>query len=92
MLQDGALSDAELNAFQVNCFSAPLQPEELSGVRKVVSESMPQVRHLHSTEMQLLKALIPLTYISLMVALTSLASEPAPTALELALTGITTSF
>ena len=43
-MQDGALSDAELNSFQVNCFSAPLQPEELIGVRKVVSESMPQVR------------------------------------------------
>ena len=42
-LQDGALNDAELNAFQVKCFSAPLQPEELIGVRKVVSETMPQV-------------------------------------------------
>ena len=43
-MQDGALSDTELNSFQVNCFSAPLQPEELIGVRRVVSESMPQVR------------------------------------------------
>jgi hypothetical protein len=41
--QDGTLSDAELNAFQVACFSAPLQPEELAGVKKVVSEKMPQV-------------------------------------------------
>ena len=38
------LSDAELNAFQVACFSAPLQPEELAGVKKVVASKMPQVR------------------------------------------------
>lgn len=39
---DGVLSDAELNAFQVNCFSAPLQPEELVGVKQVVAEKIPQ--------------------------------------------------
>lgn len=42
--QDGVLNDAELNEFQVMCFSAPLQPEELAGVKKVVSQKMPQVR------------------------------------------------
>ena len=35
---DGVLSDAELNAFQVQCFNAPLQPEELVGVKAVVAE------------------------------------------------------
>ena len=45
-LQDGTLNDAELNEFQVECFSAPLQPEELAGVKKVVSQKMPQVRDL----------------------------------------------
>ena len=43
--QDGALSDDELNAFQVRCFSMPLQPDELLGVKNVVSEKMPQVRY-----------------------------------------------
>jgi hypothetical protein len=41
--QDDALDDAELNAFQVRCFNAPLQPEELMGVKKVVQDKMPQV-------------------------------------------------
>lgn len=27
----------------MQCFSAPLQPEELAGVKKVVSQKMPQV-------------------------------------------------
>ncbi|CAL8465634.1 g5170 [Coccomyxa elongata] len=40
--KDGTLNDAELNEFQVECFSAPLQPEELAGVKKVVSQKMPQ--------------------------------------------------
>ncbi|KAK9829241.1 hypothetical protein WJX72_004718 [[Myrmecia] bisecta] len=40
--KDGALSDEELNAFQIKCFSAPLQPEELVGVKRVVAEKMPQ--------------------------------------------------
>lgn len=44
MHQDGILSDDELNAFQIKCFSAPLQPEELSGVKAVVASKMRQVR------------------------------------------------
>lgn len=39
---DGILNDAELNAFQVRCFNAPLQPEELAGVKQVVEEKIPQ--------------------------------------------------
>ena len=38
---DGTLSDAELNAFQVRCFSAPLSPDELAGVKKVVADRLP---------------------------------------------------
>ena len=41
------LNDAELNAFQVRCFNAPLQPEELMGVKKVVQDKMPQVQTSH---------------------------------------------
>ena len=37
------LSDAELNDFQVHCFAVPLQPEELAGVKAVVSQKMPEV-------------------------------------------------
>lgn len=37
---DGALSDSELNDFQVKCFNAPLQPSEIVGVKKVVSEKI----------------------------------------------------
>uniref|UniRef100_A0A0D6R7H1 Mitochondrial Rho GTPase n=1 Tax=Araucaria cunninghamii TaxID=56994 RepID=A0A0D6R7H1_ARACU len=40
--RDGALSDAELNDFQVKCFNAPLQPSEIVGVKKVVSEKLPE--------------------------------------------------
>ncbi|XP_078152022.1 mitochondrial Rho GTPase 1-like isoform X1 [Carex rostrata] len=39
--RDGALSDAELNDFQVKCFNAPLQPTEIAGVKRVVQEKMP---------------------------------------------------
>ncbi|KAG1365447.1 mitochondrial Rho GTPase 1 [Cocos nucifera] len=39
---DGALSDAELNEFQVKCFNSPLQPSEIVGVKKVVQEKMPE--------------------------------------------------
>lgn len=39
--RDGALSDSELNDFQVKCFNAPLQPTEIVGVKKVVQEKMP---------------------------------------------------
>lgn len=42
--QDGALSDTELNAFQVRCFAAPLQPEELAGVKRVVADKMKEAR------------------------------------------------
>ena len=42
-LQDGVLNDAELNAFQVLCFNAPLQAEELVGVKQVVAERIEQV-------------------------------------------------
>ena len=37
------LSDSELNDFQVHCFAVPLQPEELAGVKAVVSQKMPEV-------------------------------------------------
>ncbi|KAG8061451.1 hypothetical protein GUJ93_ZPchr0003g17457 [Zizania palustris] len=40
--RDGALSDVELNDFQVKCFNAPLQPTEISGVKRVVQEKMPE--------------------------------------------------
>ncbi|XP_008790947.2 mitochondrial Rho GTPase 1 [Phoenix dactylifera] len=40
--RDGALSDAELNDFQVRCFNAPLQPTEIVGVKRVVQEKMPE--------------------------------------------------
>ncbi|XP_027107670.1 mitochondrial Rho GTPase 1 [Coffea arabica] len=38
--RDGALSDEELNDFQVKCFNAPLQPAEIVGVKKVVQEKL----------------------------------------------------
>ncbi|KAJ4877678.1 Mitochondrial Rho GTPase 1 [Raphanus sativus] len=40
--KDGALSEAELNAFQVKCFHAPLQPSEVEGVKRVVQEKLPE--------------------------------------------------
>ncbi|KAG2534364.1 hypothetical protein PVAP13_9NG062195 [Panicum virgatum] len=40
--KDGALSDVELNDFQVRCFSAPLQHTEISGVKRVVQEKLPE--------------------------------------------------
>lgn len=47
---DGALSDAELNEFQVKCFNAPLQPAEIVGVKRVVQEKLPEgVNHLGLT-------------------------------------------
>ncbi|XAR61210.1 hypothetical protein NMG60_11034849 [Bertholletia excelsa] len=39
---DGALSDRELNEFQVKCFNAPLQPAEIVGVKRVVQDKLPQ--------------------------------------------------
>ncbi|CAI9107842.1 OLC1v1007313C3 [Oldenlandia corymbosa var. corymbosa] len=38
---DGALNDEELNEFQVKCFSTPLQPGEIVGVKKVVQDKLP---------------------------------------------------
>ncbi|WOL03779.1 mitochondrial Rho GTPase 1-like [Canna indica] len=38
--RDGALSDEELNDFQVRCFNAPLQQSEIAGVKKVVQEKL----------------------------------------------------
>ncbi|CAA3030895.1 mitochondrial Rho GTPase 1 [Olea europaea subsp. europaea] len=38
--RDGALSDAELNDFQVKCFNAPLQPSEIVVVKSVVQEKL----------------------------------------------------
>ncbi|KAA3468680.1 mitochondrial Rho GTPase 1-like [Gossypium australe] len=38
--RDGALSDAELNNFQVKCFNAPLQPSEIIGVKRVVQDKL----------------------------------------------------
>eukprot|EP00887_Chlorella_sp_A99_P007934 scaffold12.g7934.t1 len=40
--RDGILNDDELNRFQMHCFNAPLQPEELVGVKQVVSQKIPQ--------------------------------------------------
>mmetsp|Transcript_34896 Transcript_34896/g.66641 ORF Transcript_34896/g.66641 Transcript_34896/m.66641 type:complete len:634 (-) Transcript_34896:588-2489(-) len=39
--KDGILSDEELNAFQVVCFNTPLQPDEITGVKKVVMDKLP---------------------------------------------------
>ncbi|GER24819.1 mitochondrial Rho GTPase [Striga asiatica] len=39
---DCALNDEELNAFQVMCFNAPLQPAEIDGVKTVVQEKLPE--------------------------------------------------
>ncbi|XP_076911550.1 mitochondrial Rho GTPase 1-like [Bidens hawaiensis] len=40
--RDGTLSDAELNDFQVKCFSAPLHPSEIVEVKRVVQEKLPE--------------------------------------------------
>ncbi|KAG1469580.1 hypothetical protein G6F56_003178 [Rhizopus delemar] len=39
--KDDILSDNELNEFQRKCFNAPLQPQELEGVKEVVREHEP---------------------------------------------------
>ncbi|CAG8786412.1 13276_t:CDS:2, partial [Cetraspora pellucida] len=39
--KDGVLDDNELNEFQRKCFSAPLQQQELEGVKEVVKEHEP---------------------------------------------------
>uniref|UniRef100_A0A0E0CA66 Mitochondrial Rho GTPase n=1 Tax=Oryza meridionalis TaxID=40149 RepID=A0A0E0CA66_9ORYZ len=38
--RDGALSDVELNDFQVICFNAPLQPNEIIGVKRTIQEKL----------------------------------------------------
>ncbi|XP_059449419.1 mitochondrial Rho GTPase 1-like [Corylus avellana] len=43
--RDGALNDAELNDFQVKFFNAPLQPSEIVGVKRVVSEKLREGVH-----------------------------------------------
>ncbi|KAL4588181.1 hypothetical protein LXL04_001063 [Taraxacum kok-saghyz] len=39
---DGALNDSELTEFQVKCFDAPLEPDEIVGVKRVVQEKVPE--------------------------------------------------
>ncbi|GBB88447.1 hypothetical protein RclHR1_00150043 [Rhizophagus clarus] len=39
--KDGVLNDDELNEFQRKCFNAPLQQQELEGVKEVVKEHEP---------------------------------------------------
>ncbi|KAI9316101.1 EF hand associated-domain-containing protein [Dichotomocladium elegans] len=39
--KDGILNDEELNEFQRKCFGAPLQPQELEGVKDVVRNQEP---------------------------------------------------
>ena len=43
-VQDGILDDDELNLFQTKCFAAPLQSHELSGIKTVVADKMPEVQ------------------------------------------------
>ncbi|KAL6500466.1 hypothetical protein OROHE_025832 [Orobanche hederae] len=40
--KDGALSDSELNNFQVKCFNAPFEPYEIFGVKRVVQKHLPE--------------------------------------------------
>ncbi|KAF9978524.1 ERMES complex Ca(2+)-binding regulatory GTPase gem1 [Actinomortierella ambigua] len=40
--KDGVLDDNELNAFQIKCFNAPLQLQELEAVKEVVKEHEPE--------------------------------------------------
>ncbi|CAN7089643.1 unnamed protein product [Brassica rapa subsp. narinosa] len=40
--KDGALNEAELDQFQVKCFNAPLQPNEIEGIKRVVQERLPE--------------------------------------------------
>ncbi len=40
--QDHLLNDEELKAFQLRCFNAPLAPEELTAVKQVVADKVPQ--------------------------------------------------
>lgn len=40
--QDHLLNDEELKSFQLRCFNAPLAPEELTAVKQVVADKVPQ--------------------------------------------------
>ncbi|TVU45426.1 hypothetical protein EJB05_04913 [Eragrostis curvula] len=40
--RDGALNDEELSDFQFRCFGAPLQPDEISGLKRVVHDRIPE--------------------------------------------------
>ncbi|KAF7831187.1 mitochondrial Rho GTPase 1-like [Senna tora] len=40
--KDGALSDSELNDFQVKCFNAPLLPSQIVDIKKLVQEKLSQ--------------------------------------------------
>lgn len=44
--KDGFLNDAELNSFQRRCFGAPLQPQELSAIKEVITHGA----HAHDGE------------------------------------------
>ncbi|AES96214.1 mitochondrial Rho GTPase 1 [Medicago truncatula] len=58
--KDGALSNAELNAFQVRCFNAPLKPHEILDVKEVVKKNLSEgvnERGLTSTGFLFLHAL-----------------------------------
>eukprot|EP01135_Chromosphaera_perkinsii_P008697 Nk52_evm30s1444 gene=Nk52_evmTU30s1444 len=45
--KDNVLNDEELNAFQAKCFNAPLQQQELEGVKEVVREHAPEGVNAH---------------------------------------------
>ena len=42
-MQDGVISETELQNFQMSVFSTPLRPEDVSGILKAVGDQMPQV-------------------------------------------------
>ncbi|KAL5059562.1 hypothetical protein RYX36_031166 [Vicia faba] len=44
---DDALNDAELNDFQVRCFNAPLQSSEITDVKTVVQQKVPEGINSH---------------------------------------------
>ncbi len=40
--QDGLLNDEELNKFQVECFNVPLQPQEITALKSIISDRDPE--------------------------------------------------
>ncbi|XP_057424028.1 mitochondrial Rho GTPase 2-like [Lotus japonicus] len=44
---DGALSDAELNEFQVKCFNKPLQPSEVAKIKTIIQQKVPEGVNSH---------------------------------------------